>query len=168
VLASSQYCQDRFREAEKLAYGIFQNPQGHYVPLPFYTAHGIEHCQAVEALLDEILSGVDDPNKSFIPNADEAMFLLSGAWVQDIGMMYGIYLGEQASDLANNLDYCAKLRDEHEVRTAWHLLHEWRIECQWNEDQKAILANICYFHRKKNSIDDCVPMVISFCCGNQF
>ena len=161
VLVLSPYCRDRFAEAEKLAYGIFEDSEGRYVPLPFYTSHGITHCQAVEALLDEILSGSADPNKSFIPNADEAMFLLSGAWVHDIGMMYGIFRGEQAGDLANNPDYCATLRNQHEVRTSGHLLHEWHIECQWNEDHKAILANICHFHRKKNNIDDCVPTVIT-------
>lgn len=158
-LALSPICQDRFTEAEKLAYGIFEDPDGRYVPLPFYTEHGIKHCQAVEAFLNEILSRGNDPNKDFIPNPEEAMYLLAGAWVHDIGMMYGIFTGEQASDLANNPDYCAKLRNEHEVRTAKHLWHEWRIECHWTTEEKAFLANICHYHRKKNRIEDLAPKI---------
>ena len=48
----------------KLSYGIFKDPDGRYVPLPFYTVHGIEHCQAVEGFLNEILSGGSDPNRN--------------------------------------------------------------------------------------------------------
>jgi len=160
ILALSPVCQDRFTEAQKLANGIFNDPEGRYVPLPFFTAHGIGHCRAVEAILDEILSSGAVPSKDFIPNPEEAMFLLAGAWLHDIGMMYGIYPGEQASDLANNPEYYATLRSEHEVRTARHLLHEWRIECQWSDEEKAILANICHFHRKRHSIKDFAPKVI--------
>lgn len=160
ILALSQDCQNRFKEAEKLAYGIFEDSQGRYVPLPFFTSHGTGHCQAVEAFLIEILSNGNDPNKDFIPNPEEAMYLLAGAWVHDIGMMYGIFPGEQASDLANDPDYCAKLRNDHEVRTARHLWHEWHIECRWTTDEKAYLANICHFHRKKHNIEKFAPEVI--------
>jgi len=160
ILALSPVCQDRFKEAEKLAYGIFNDPQGRYVPLPFFTAHGIEHCKAVDAFLDEFLSNGTDPNKDFIPNPEEAMYLLAGAWVHDIGMMYGIFEGEQASDLANDRDLCARLRNEHEVRTARHLWHVWHLECRWTTDEKAFLANICHYHRRRHNIDDFAPKVI--------
>ena len=161
ILALSQDCQQRFEEAEKLAYGIFKDPEGRYVPLPFFTPHGTLHCQVVEAFLDEILSSGTDPNKDFIPNSEEAVFLLAGVWIHDIGMMYGIYPGEQASDLVNNPDFSAKLRNEHEIRTTRHILNEWRLECNWSYEEKAILANICHFHRKKNNINDFVPAVIT-------
>ena len=142
ILALSQDCQNKFDETEKLAYGIFKDPQGRYVPLPFFTPHGISHCQAVEGFMNEILSAGSDLNKDFIPNSEEAMYLLSAARIHDIGMMYGIFSGEQASDIANNPDYCAKLRNEHEIRTTHHILNEWRLECHWNYEEKAILANI--------------------------
>jgi translation initiation factor 2B subunit (eIF-2B alpha/beta/delta family) len=161
ILALSQGCKGRFEEAERLSYGIFRDPEGRYVPLPFYTVHGAEHCQAVENFLNEILSTGKDVNKDFIPNSEEAMFLLAGAWLHDIGMMYGIFRGEQVSNLANNPDYCAKLRNEHEVRTTGHILNEWHLECHWSYEEKAILAHICHFHRKKNEIDDFVPAVIT-------
>ncbi len=161
ILAYSKECQDRFEEAEKLAYGIFKDPEGRYVPLPFYTEHGIEHCQTVEVFLDDILSCATDLNKDFIPNSEEAMFLLSGAWIHDIGMMYGIFHGEQASDLANNPDYYTRLRNEHEIRTNRHIRNEWYLECHWSYEEKTILSNICHFHRKKYKIYDFVPVVIT-------
>lgn len=161
ILALSQDCRNKFEEAEKLAYGIFEDPEGRYVPLPFFTPHGTLHCQAVENFLDEILSSGADPNKDFIPNSEEAMFILAGAWVHDIGMMYGIFQGEQAGDLVNNPDFSARLREDHEIRTTRHILNEWHLECNWSNEEKAILANICHYHQKKHNIESFAPKAIT-------
>lgn len=160
ILDFSQDCQNRFKEAEKLADGIFDDPEGRYVPLPFYTPHGTLHCQAVESFLNEILSTGSDLIKDFIPNSEEAMYLLSSAWIHDMGMMYGIFAGEQAGDLGNNPDLWIKLRNEHEIRMTQHILNEWRLECNWSYEEKAILANICLYHRKKYKIEEFAPKVI--------
>ena len=160
ILALSKSCQYKFEEAEKLAYGIFKDPEDRYVPLPFFTPHGTLHCQAVEDFLNEILSAGSDPNKDFIPNPEEAMYLLSVAWIHDIGMMYGVFPGEQAGDLTNNPDFWAKLREDHEIRTTRHILHEWHLKCNWSNEEKAILANVCHYHRKKHKIEEFAPNVI--------
>ena len=154
ILESSQICKQRFDEAEKLAYGIFEDKQGRYFPLPYYNEYGIKHCQEVETFLDEILSHVTDPNKDFIPNPEEAMYLLSGAWTHDIGMMFRIFTEEQCKDIPKDPDICAKLRNEHEKRTSQHLWNVWNIECNWTDEEKAYLANICHYHRMKNRFEE--------------
>lgn len=145
-------CAQKFGEAEQLAQGIFQWKGGR-VALPYFTTHGIEHCENVENHLDKILfPEAGQAVKDFTPSAEEAMYLLSAAWLHDIGMIYGIFNGEKPIDLANNTDKVKALRGEHEVRTSRYILEKWELNCDWTPEEKTLLANICHFHRRRHNM----------------
>ena len=143
---------NKFSEAEKLSRAIFE-PNESRVALPYFTDHGIEHCKGVETHLDKILFGNQALGaKDFVPTREEAMYLLAAACLHDVGMIYGIFDNENPSDLGNNPEEIKNLRDEHEVRTSRYILEQWKLNCSWSPEEKALLANICHFHRRRNDI----------------
>ena len=157
IINSKDWCKLRFEEAEKLSHGIFEGNRNK-VALPYFTDHGIEHCKNVETHLDKILfGGPASGEKDFIPSAEEAMYLLSAAYLHDIGMIYGIFDGENPSNLANNQEKIKSLRDDHERRTSEYILENWKLNCGWSPEEKTLLANLCHFHRIRHSISSFTP-----------
>ena len=127
----------RFEEAEALAKRIF-DPDSGRVPLPYFTEHGEEHCKYVEQYLSDIIWGEkEDSRFDFDPTPEEAMYLLSAAWLHDIGMMYGIFDGEVSEHLQDDATV-ASLREGHEHRTAKYIHEKWkkRDGCGWSDKEK--------------------------------
>lgn len=146
----------RFNEAEKLAQSIFSD-ETPYVPLPYFTPHGVSHCKAVEECLNKIIWGTEESNEDdFVPSPKEAMYVLSAAWLHDIGMMYGIFDGEDPEDLQDSKKVIA-LRAEHELRTSKYIHDRWHSECGWSDEQKVWLTNICVYHRRHHPLSTLCP-----------
>jgi len=146
-----------FEEAEQLAKSIMSE-EGSYIPLPHFTKHDLSHCEAVERNLDKMIwDGGRVGQRDFDPTPEEAMYLLSAAWMHDLGMWYGILDGE---DINAPPDYerAETLRDEHEDRTVTFIHEKWRMNCDWNENQKTRLSSICAFHRRRHNISDFEPV----------
>ena len=83
-----------FDQAEKLCRGLFDLKDGR-IMIPFFTDHGPSHCDRVERILNQIIFPHDfDPEDPciFLPSPEEALYLLSAAWVHDIGMIYGYHV----------------------------------------------------------------------------
>jgi translation initiation factor 2B subunit (eIF-2B alpha/beta/delta family) len=155
VVSRDKICAQRFAEAEKLAKTIFDKKSKN-VPLPYFTEHGEEHCKSIERYLDDTIWGEKEDSKfDFIPTPEEAMYLLSAAWLHDIGMMYGIFDGEKPEDLQNPTKV-ATLRDEHEIRTSKYIHEKWKSG--WSEQEKNWLTNICFYHRRKHPIESFEPV----------
>lgn len=149
----------KFAEAEALASSIFDSDTG-YVPLSYFTGHGVEHCQFVEMYIDEIVLGNNEDSRfDFEPTPEEAMYLLSAAWLHDIGMMYCIFDGEKPEDLEDDVKV-ASLREEHEYRTAKYIHEKWKKSdgCSWSNKEKTWLSNICVYHRRKHPIEGFEPV----------
>ena len=160
VLSKSRYCKERVKEAENLAKSIYSGGEGKCVPLPYFTPHCMEHCEAVEGYLNWIIFGGEEqnnPNRDFVPTPEEVMYLLAGAKLHDIGMMYGIFQNENPHDLADNPGLCNKIRNEHETRTTGYILNVWKLHCGWSNREKEFLTNICHFHRRKHNIEGFEP-----------
>jgi hypothetical protein len=141
----------RFEEAKRLAQSIFDGGDK-YVPLPYFTKHDASHCAAIEKYLNQIIWGGGKPGQhDFAPTAEEAMYLLSAAWLHDIGMIYGLFENEDPNDL-QDYNRVEELRDEHELRTIRYIHDIWKAGCTWEEDEKTWLTNICAFHRRRYPI----------------
>lgn len=160
IVNKHKICAKMFREAEDLARNIFNG--GQYVPLPFYTEHGEEHCQAIERFIEQIIwkNGKARLNKKhdFIPSPEEAMYLLSAVWLHDLGMWYGILDNEPPEHL-QDATRVIKLRDKHEVRASRYIHDKWaRPDCSWQPLEKVWLANICAYHRGHIPMSDFQPV----------
>ena len=156
VLRQNPECEGKFNEAEKLARSLHDEQK--YTPLPFFTRHGIDHCKKLEEFSNNIIWRSEHfVDHEFEPSPEEAMYLLSAIWLHDIGMMYTIFDGENSEDLKNE-DYSNKIRDEHEQRTVRYIHKIWKEECTWSPNQKVLLGNICYFHRKRYPIAEFDPV----------
>ena len=102
-MALDPMCAQRVDEALRLARGLFEEGHG-FVPLPYFTPHKESHAEAVEKILDQIIWGGGQlGDRDFVPTPEEAMYLVSAAWLHDIGMMYGIFPGERPADLVGDV-----------------------------------------------------------------
>lgn len=160
VLNQDKTCAQLFEEAEALAKSIFKGEK--YVPLPFYTEHGEEHCKAIESFLDQIIwkngHGVLDEKQDFIPSPEEAMYLLSAVWLHDIGMWYGILDNESPEHLLDEVKVI-KMRERHEVRTSRYIQDKWtEPDCNWWPEEKDWLSNICVYHRRLYAMSGFQPV----------
>ena len=163
VVALNPVCAQRLDEALRLANGLFQ---GHcFVPLPYFTIHNGGHSAAVENLLDQIIWGGGQlGDRDFVPTPEEAMYLLSAAWLHDIGMLYGIFPGERPEDLAGDVSRISAVRNEHEIRTLKFIQREWQLASWPSNSQKRWLSNICLFHRRHHPIGTFEPVEIAGEC----
>ena len=160
IVSYSGDCKEKFLEAEVLAKRIFES--GEYVPLPFYTEHGTDHCKAIEAFLEQMIwkneNGELDEKQDFVPSPEEAMYLLSAVWLHDLGMWYGILDNERPKHLQDATKVIS-LRNRHEIRTARYIQDQWpKRNCSWEPDERGWLSNICVYHRKKHPISTFEPV----------
>lgn len=183
MIALDESCARRFDEAERLARSLFTLED--CVPLPGFTQDGTDYCAAVErtlnqliwgtqkeariagedAILRQIIYGIEkEPpiviEDAFVPTPEEVMYLLSAAWLHDIGLIYGIFRGEKPGDLIEDTPKVMSLRNEHELRTVRYILEVWKLECGWSRDQKTWLSNVCIYHRRNRPIDTFDPVQI--------
>jgi hypothetical protein len=164
LVMSVPWCAERFQQAENLAKSMFHEAPGRVV-LPYFTEHSCKHSQTVERFLDEILFGGDpDPDSDFVPTPEEAMYLLSAAWLHDLGMLYGSDFSdnERPEDLANAPQKIVALRRIHEYRTSQYLTARWKWGSEaWDDEGKILLGNVCVFHRAIHEIHDFSPAIIT-------
>ena len=148
VLASSDRgdYESRFCEAEALARSLFASAD--YRHLPYYVRHDENHCRTVEDYLNCIIWGAGELGPHDLdPSPEEAMYLLSAAWLHDIGLIYGILREDQQTpELTPNST--KDLYRDHEVRTVQYILHVWKDRCSWLENEKTYLTSMCGYHRR--------------------
>ena len=154
----NQIFKRRVDEVERLATGLFR------IALPYFTPHEASHCEAVEKYLNQIIWGTEkEPvslgENNFEPTPEEAMYLLSAAWLHDIGMMYGIFPGEKPSDLIGDTPRVMRLRDEHEMRTVRYIQDEWNL-FPWPAYEKTLVSVVCKYHRRHHPINTFDPVQI--------
>lgn len=158
ILSPNPTCVERVAQAESLSRALFNGDQGRIV-LPYFTDHTIPHCDAVERHLDRmILTSGSQAEGDFIPTPEEAMYLLSAAWLHDLGMVYGIFDAEQPADLHDSPGRSRHHRDNHDERTSTFLLEHWKVYCNWERRERAYLANVCRYHRQHHHIDTFNPV----------
>jgi translation initiation factor 2B subunit (eIF-2B alpha/beta/delta family) len=154
----------RVDEAEKLLDGLFKLKD--CVTLPYFTPHDASHCKALENYLNQIIWGTEGQpvtlrEHDFVPTPEEAMYLLSAACLHDIGMMFGIFHGEKPGELAGDTPRVIRLRDEHEIRTLKYIHDEWRLHAWDDEHEKALLSELCKYHRRHHPINTFDPAQIT-------
>lgn len=156
-------CKKKFDEAENLARSLFDLKKEGKKMIPFFTDHTVSHMERVEDTLNRILFGVPPDNGGFVPSPEEATYLLSACWLHDIGMIYGIFEGENAN--GPDVDWNA-LRTTHETRSARYLTQRWQQHCSWSSTEKTYLAEICIYHRQKYHFADMEPAAVVVRNGN--
>jgi translation initiation factor 2B subunit (eIF-2B alpha/beta/delta family) len=156
ILKNNPECEIKFHQAETLALSLFGEQR--YTPLPYFTRHGIEHCEKLEFFVNQIIWRSETfSNNEFEPSPEESMYLLSSIWLHDIGMMYQIFDDEKPENLQDET-YADQIREEHEQRTVRYIQKKWDMNCTWEKNDKLLLGNICYFHRKKHPIKEFDPV----------
>jgi translation initiation factor 2B subunit (eIF-2B alpha/beta/delta family) len=161
TLKCDDRCQKRFEKAEILAMSILRGKSHrHLTPLPFYTPHAYGHCKAVEKYLDEIIWTRKEKSRyDFIPNAEEAMYLLSAVWLHDIGMWYGLWDDEELEHL-KDVKKVVQLYENREQRTSWYIHEKWDGGEVWSSREREYLSMVCMFHRSKHPISYFDPPTI--------
>lgn len=150
-------CAERFDQVEALALAIL-TPSSDRSPLPYFTAHAANHCRLVESYLDMLIFGGGlAAEQAFVPTPEEAMYLLSAAWLHDLWMVYGIFEGEKASDLSASSGIGKHHWDQHDLRTSRFILDRWKLNCDWERREQVYLANLCQYHRSIHTIQDFSP-----------
>ncbi len=120
-------------------------------PLPFFTLHNEVHLKNVELNLDKML--FPHGLACVIPqmNETEALLLLAGTWLHDIGMLRGLFEDDgQCSD--------DQIRDQHEKRAAKYISEYWPPAIYLGPDLqwfKLGISNIVLYHRKRHNIGEC-------------
>ena len=115
--------------------------------LAYYTPHDINHCKRVEDLLHRLI-----PNKKYKKlTMRERFYLLASAWLHDIGMLKNVYMSIWPSKIPCTI---SRIRKEHHKTTAQYITENWaRLGIE--EQDKEILAKLCFFHRKQEDLSNC-------------
>jgi translation initiation factor 2B subunit (eIF-2B alpha/beta/delta family) len=159
-------CSSRFWEAQQLSEYLFDlSIPGRKLP-PFFNDHGLVHFQSVSNLLSQMIFGPDpqEPGyspdyaktllsglRAFVHTPEEAMYLLSAAWLHDIGMVYGIFDNERVE--GPGIDW-ESLRYGHEQRSSKYIQEHWWSNCHWSKDEKVYLSLLCHYHRRHHPLEE--------------
>lgn len=156
IIARNKQCNMHFKQAENEARRIFNHKSKQYLPLPFYTEHGIEHSEKIEEYLDKIIFRNGNgrfTNKEFRPSPEEAMYLLSAAWMHDIGMWIGILDDDPPFDGNIDENKVDELRNKHERRSSIFINDKWDNDT-WDKQEKICLSTICMYHRRVHKLEE--------------
>ncbi|GAB5440113.1 MAG: hypothetical protein Fues2KO_04620 [Fuerstiella sp.] len=149
---------EMFDQAQKLAESLLDSNVPFRKHLPHYTDHSSNHMRRIEEALDRMLFPREDQSASlasFDPTPAEAAFLLASVWLHDIGMVYGIFEDEKATE-GKDIDW-ETIRTDHEIRASRYIQHHWRQHCSWSNVEKINLAEICVHHRRKHRFESFAP-----------
>lgn len=153
----NETCGKLLEQAEILSKSLFDLSIGKKLFPPFYTDHGPNHCEKVEEILNKLIFGVTANGKAFNPTPEEAMYLLAAIWLHDIGMIYGIFPGENLE--GEDVDW-GQCRDRHEQRSANFILNVWDYNCNWSNSEKASLGQLCIHHRQAYALAEMEPVEV--------
>lgn len=103
-----------------------------------FTDHGVNHCRRIIEVFDKL---IPDTVLSQL-NSTEIYFLLSSAWLHDLGMMVQ-QIGEERLEPK-------EIRERHNELTKNYLLekNKYREYEIYSENEARIIADICLCHRK--------------------
>lgn len=101
-----------------------------------FTPHGPEHSKSVEDIIHRLIPDQESFNKL---TERERFYLLASAWVHDIGMIYGIEVGDK-KDLTPE-----HIRTIHHKRSEKFITNNYLKICVDPEDAPA-LSLLAYFH----------------------
>lgn len=108
-----------------------------------YTIHDASHSERVEKAICKLI-----PETKYSEFSEEEKFyLLSSAWLHDIGMI---------PDLFGTKDDYQKVRSEHHIRSIRYI-KEKRQELGLNHTEATIIRQICRYHTKSEDITKCQP-----------
>lgn len=110
-----------------------------------YTIHDASHSENVKKAIYKLI-----PETKYSELSEEEKFyLLSSAWLHDIGMI---------PDLFGTKDDYQKVRSEHHIRSKRYIENEKeRQALGLNHDEAKIIGEICKYHRKSEDIMMCQP-----------
>jgi hypothetical protein len=103
---------------------------------PHFVDHGVTHCANIESLLFRIIP----PHVREKMNEYEVFLLLCGVWLHDIGML-----------AKNEGENDRQVRDTHHIRSR-ELIRKALPEIELTEDERYIVGEIAFFHRKVEDI----------------
>ena len=107
---------------------------------PHFVDHGETHCLSVESLLSRIIPEQIKSNLSEY----EVFLLLCGVWLHDIGMLS-----------KKNTETDEQVRSNHHERSRT-LIRKELPEINFTDDERYIVGEIAYFHRKIVDINDAI------------
>lgn len=105
-----------------------------------FTDHGANHCRRINEVFDKLI-----PDSVLIQlNATEIYFLLSSAWLHDLGMM--------VQQVGQEILEPKEIRERHNELTKNYLLNDnkYREYSIYTENEARIIADICLCHRKES------------------
>jgi translation initiation factor 2B subunit (eIF-2B alpha/beta/delta family) len=106
-----------------------------------YTLHDDSHSEMVERAIFKLI-----PETKYSEFSEpEKFYLLSSAWLHDIGMI---------PDLFGRKDDYKKVRSEHHIRSQRYI-EEKRQELGLNQSEARIIGEICKYHKKSEDIVEC-------------
>jgi len=122
--------------------GVTENKWSHHTGPPWHTFHDASHSLRIEDLLYKLI-----PNDGeYFLNEKEWYYLISAAWLHDVGMIMGLF-GK------NEEDYIA-VRKNHHIRSVQYIKENGE-ELRLTGNDAKIVAELCTYHRKKEDITKC-------------
>lgn len=106
-----------------------------------YTLHDDSHSEKVEEAIYKLIPVTKYPKFS----EREKFYLLSSAWLHDIGMIPGLF---------NRKDDYKEVRSKHHLRSKEYI-EEKRQELGLDQSEAKIIGEICKYHRKYEDIMEC-------------
>ncbi|MCG8488310.1 MAG: hypothetical protein MI756_12640, partial [Chromatiales bacterium] len=110
----------------------------------WYTPHGIDHYKSVERILGQLLP----PKKRVRLTESERFFLLSSAWLHDIGMVKGLFDTDW-----EKFDF-EDIREDHHTRSEKYI-NESYPKLSIEQHEKEAFGLIARFHRRRCDLDCC-------------
>lgn len=123
--------------------------------LPFYTPHGIKHCEAVEDLLHRLIPEREQFEKLL---EKERFYLLASAWLHDLGMLRMI-----AQEVYGQDPSSSEIRKKHHITTERFIVEQY-TRCGLEEEDKEFLSKLCRYHRRQEDLNECDE---KFMVGNE-
>lgn len=115
--------------------------------LKWFTPHGVPHYRIVESRLKQLL-----PNGCFQElSIGERFFLLSSAWIHDIGMIKGIF--PKDSDIPDD-----QIRENHHIRSEKFIVERYNT-VNIEETEAEVFGLLARFHRRRTLISKCPEYV---------
>ena len=141
----------KFHQAVILANSLFDRNDCERISCS--SMNGRKHAIEIEEYLGHFILGGGPPQQhDFNPSAEQMLYLLSAAWLHEIGSIYGIFDQKERLPIAEGRR--EHIYQTHETRTAEYIRDIWRVNCAWERDQIRALMQICQYHRRNRILDD--------------